>query len=136
MKFLWKAAVSTHTWLYRQLGGRFVGGDNVLLLTTVGRKTGKMRTSPLMKLAAGNDLLVSASAGGSSRHPEWFLNLKDNPNVNVQVGTLVEPRRARVTDGSERDELYQRFVDANPRFGEYQEKTDRIIPVVVLEPVT
>lgn len=135
MRLIWKALVAAHTWIYQRTDGRFVGGDSLLLLTTIGRTTGKMRTVPVTKLNSGSDFLVAASAGGSHQHPDWFRNLQVNPNVNIQVGGLVEPRRARVAAGEERDQLFAMFTEANPRFAQYQEKTSRVIPVIVLEPV-
>lgn len=130
---LFKLATRGHVAWYRLMDGRLAGGENILLLSTTGRKTGKERTNPLMFIQDDGDYLVAGSMGGAPRHPAWFHNLRDNPVVTVQVGPQVEARRARVTEGDERDRLYARFVEMNDRFGQYQEKTDREIPVVVLE---
>ena len=90
--------------------------------------------SPLLRIEEGDDYLITGSAGGSPRHPGWFHNLRNDPHVQVQVGRKIENRIARVAEGEERDRLWQKFLDARSQFGEYQERTDRIIPVVVLEP--
>lgn len=129
---LFKLAIRGHVGWYRLMDGRFAG-NRILLLTTTGRRTGRSRTNPLMFIEDGDNYLVAGSMGGAPHHPGWFHNLRDNPVVTVQVGSRVETRRARLTEGDERDRLYARFVEMNNRFGEYQEKTDREIPVVVLE---
>lgn len=131
---LFRVAIRGHAAWYRLMGGRFAG-RNVLLLTTTGRKTGVKRTNPLMYIADGDAYLVAASMGGAPRHPGWFHNLRSDAAVTIQVGPDVTHCRARVTEGEERDELWQRFVTTQPRFGQYQERTERVIPVVVLEPV-
>ena len=131
---LFRLAIGGHVAWYRLTGGR-LAGSRVLLLTTTGRRTGLERTSPLMYLEEGDAYVVAASMGGAPRHPGWFHNLQANPSVTVQVGALATQRRARVIEGAERDELWQRFVTTQPRFEQYQEKTDRTIPVVALEPV-
>jgi deazaflavin-dependent oxidoreductase (nitroreductase family) len=123
----------THARLYKATGGKLVG-KHLLLLTTTGRKTGKQRVSPLMRIDDGDNYLIAGSVGGSPRHPGWFHNLKNNQHVQVQVGTKIENRIARVAEGEERDRLWQRFVDARQQFADYQDRTDRVIPVVVLEP--
>lgn len=122
-----------HARWYQALNGRFAG-KNVLVLTTTGRRTGKTRMSPLMGVQDGDNYLVAGSVGGGPRHPGWYHNLKEDPEVTIQVGATVERRIARITAGAERDRLYQKFIDANRQFAVYQDRTDRIIPVVVLEP--
>jgi deazaflavin-dependent oxidoreductase (nitroreductase family) len=122
-----------HVKFYRATGGR-LAGKRLLLLTTTGRKSGRKRVSPLMWIDDGDNYLVAASMGGAPRHPGWYHNLKDNPHVQVQVGGKIENRTARIAAGSERDRLWQKFVDARQQFADYQARTDRIIPVVVLEP--
>ena len=122
-----------HVKWYQAMGGKFAG-KHLLLLTTTGRKSGHERTVPLRLIEHGENLLVAGSAGGAPRHPGWYHNLKADPAVTVQVGKKVEDRTARVAEGAERDRLWQMFVDADKRFASYQKKTDRLIPVVVLEP--
>jgi deazaflavin-dependent oxidoreductase (nitroreductase family) len=122
-----------HARWYRMMKGR-LAGKNVLLLTTIGRKTGKTRVSPLLGLKDGDNYLVAGSVGGAPRHPGWYYNLKANPEIRVQVGATVECRIASIAEGEERDQLYQKFIDANRQFAVYQDRTERTIPVVVLEP--
>lgn len=128
-----RVATQGHVQFYKATGGKFAGRQ-LLLLTTRGRKTGKLRVSPLMRIEDGDNYLITGSVGGSPQHPGWFHNLRDDPHVQVQVGRMIENRIARVAEGEERDRLWQRFVDARSQFGDYQERTDRVIPVVVLEP--
>ena len=128
-----RTAVAGHVWWYRVMKGRFAG-RGLLLLTTTGRRTGRERVSPLVRIDDGGNYLIAASMGGAPQHPGWYHNLVENPTVTVQVGATAEQRTARVASGSERDRLFQKFVDRDPRFARYQERTDRTIPVVVLEP--
>lgn len=106
----------------------------VLLLRTVGRKTGELRTVPLMYQPDGQSLVITASNNGGDRHPGWYHNLLSDPDVEVQVGSEIRKVRARITEPEERRVRYQGFVSALGRFGTYQERTSRDIPVVVLEP--
>lgn len=116
-----------------RLGWR-AGGMPVLELTTTGRRSGEKRTSMLTSPAqVGDDIVVVASRGGDPIHPAWFLNLRDDPAV--EVVWKGEPRRAmtaRIAEGEERAELWARIVKDFPHYGGYQEKTTREIPLVVL----
>jgi deazaflavin-dependent oxidoreductase (nitroreductase family) len=114
-----------------RVGGGFTGAP-MLLLTTTGRRTGERRTNPMMYLADGDRLLVFASKGGAPTHPDWYRNLVANPSVTVEVGTETYPAHAVVLKGEERDRLYAEQSARYPGFGDYQRKTDRIIPVVAL----
>jgi deazaflavin-dependent oxidoreductase (nitroreductase family) len=109
-------------------------GLPVLLLTTTGRKTGHKRTRALMYLPRGSDFVVIASYLGEPRHPSWWLNLEAQPEAEVQVGSLSTPVRAREAQGDEREELWRAVVQKSPDYDEYQSRTTRRIPVVVLEP--
>lgn len=134
-KALFKASTKAHVWLYRRSGGRLggkVGGRPLLLLTTTGRHSRKRRTAPLMFLQDGEALLVAASAGGSPNHPGWYFNLEADPDVEVQIGRDVRKMRARITHRAERDEEYRRFIETSKGFAKYEQKTDRVIPVVAL----
>jgi F420H(2)-dependent quinone reductase len=137
-----------NTWVYRKTGGRLGGKWRVMagfrkpvpvmLLTTTGRKSGEEHTVPLLYLRDGTDIVVVASTGGLPRHPAWFLNLKNDPDVTVQVGSEVSRRRARVATQEERSRLWPRLVDLYADFETYQQWTahTREIPVVILEPRT
>ena len=126
-----------NVWLYVRTGGRLGGrlaGAPVLLLTSTGRQSGKPRTTPLLYLDLGESFAVVASFGGSPKHPAWFLNLRANPEVDVQVGNEHGGRRARIASDNEREQLWPRLVTMYPAYASYQEKTARRIPVVLLEP--
>lgn len=120
----------------RGRAGWSVGGMPVLELTTIGRRTGTPRATMLTApVRLGDDLVVVASRGGDDTHPAWYLNLRDNPDVLVAVGGRpAVPMRARVLDQGERAELWPRVTDAYPQYAGYQRRTDRQIPLVVLEP--
>jgi len=126
-----------HVRRYRETGGE-VGhiwkeGAPTLLLTTTGRKSGEKRTTPLIYARDGDDYLIVASQGGAPDHPNWYENLSKDPNVELQVLDEVFPARARTAEGDERERLWRRVNEVWPHYDEYQQKTDRVIPVVVLE---
>lgn len=114
-----------------KLGGMFEG-SKLVLLTTVGAKTGLRRTNPLGYLEIDGQPLVVASAMGAPTHPAWYHNIRHNPTVTVETGTETYPAIAAIPDGAQRDELFAKVVDEDPGFGEYQAKTTRVIPVVTL----
>ena len=117
-----------------RVGGPFEGAP-LLLLHSIGRRTGQERVNPLMYLGDGDRWLVFASKAGHPAHPHWLLNLEANPDVTIEIGTETIPVTATILrEGPERDELYARQVAVRPQFGEYAEKTagHRIIPVIVL----
>lgn len=116
---------------YRQTGGhveRLGGTSRMLLLTTVGARTGRPRTAPMMFVREGDRVVVYASNVGSRRHPAWYLNLVAHPEVTVELGGERFEAVARVTEGDERDRLWQLFP-----FPDHQDRTPRQIPVVSLE---
>ena len=126
-----------HVRRYQETGGE-VGhdwkrGTKVLLLTTTGRKTGKRTTTPLIYENADDAYLVVASKGGAPEHPGWYRNLSKNPDVEVQVKDDVFAARARTATGDERERLWKLTTLQWPDYEAYQTKTDREIPVVVLE---
>jgi deazaflavin-dependent oxidoreductase (nitroreductase family) len=105
----------------------------MVLVTHTGAKTGTERTTPLMALVDGDDLVIFASKAGAPDNPDWYHNLVANPETTVEYGTETFPARARVTQGAERDDLWTRQKAAYPQFQGYEDSTDRVIPVVVLE---
>jgi deazaflavin-dependent oxidoreductase (nitroreductase family) len=128
--------VAGHVGLYRASNGRFgskISGLPVALVTTTGKKTGKLRTVPVASFDDGGDVIVIASFGGAPQHPAWFTNMLAKPEVTVQVGGRVFPARAEVVSGPERERIWKMVVDRAPNFGEYQKKTARVIPVVRLK---
>ncbi len=106
-----------------------------LLLTTTGRKSGEKFIFPLFYGRAGNSYFVIASKGGAPQHPGWYRNILANADVEVQVGTAKMRARARTASGNERTALWEKALDVWPPFADYQRKTEREIPVVVLDPI-
>ena len=130
--------LAVHQWLYEQsdgLIGATLGGRPMLLLRTVGRRTGQPRTAALLYVRDGENYAVVASKGGSPRNPGWFHNLKANPDVEIQVGRERLPVRARVAKGKERERIWAVADEVNQgTYTDYQSRTERKIPVIVLSP--
>jgi len=114
-----------------KLGGWFEGAP-ILLIHTFGRRTGKLRVNPVMYLKDDERYLVFASKGGADTHPDWFLNLVAHPDIQMELGDDTIDVHAEEITGPEHDVLYKRQATLYPRFGEYQRKTKRIIPVIAL----
>jgi deazaflavin-dependent oxidoreductase (nitroreductase family) len=136
-QFVFRAISALNAWLYRLSGGKIAGsmkGAPILLLTTTGRKTGKTRVTPLLYLRDGENIVLVASKGGAPKHPVWFLNLEANPDVGVEVGRTRERRRARQATPEERERLWPKVVEMYGGYADYQTKTTREIPLVILEP--
>jgi deazaflavin-dependent oxidoreductase (nitroreductase family) len=127
-----------NTWMYRRGGGEGLGGTfqniPVALLTTTGRKSGQPRVNPLYFLRDGDRVIVAASRGGSDKNPTWYLNLKADPKVQVQIKKEVLSLRARDATEEERATYWHRLVEMYPSYDDYQSWTDRRIPIVVCEP--
>ena len=127
-----------HVARYRETDGE-VGyiwnGATTLLLTTTGRKSGEPRTAPLIYATEGDRCIVIASMGGAPMHPQWYRNLEVNPDVEVQIKGERFAARARTTEGDERERDWAIAAEQWPNYNVYAERTDRIIPVVVLERV-
>jgi proline iminopeptidase len=126
-----------HVRRYRETGGA-VGhiwreGSTILLLTTTGRKSGEKRTIPLIYAQDGDRYVIIASKGGAPDNPGWYLNLDKNPEVELQVKDEVFPARARTVTGEERERLWRKANEVWRYYDDYAKKTDRQIPVVVLE---
>jgi deazaflavin-dependent oxidoreductase (nitroreductase family) len=128
-----------HTFLYRRTGGRLGarvpgGHGRMLLLDHVGAKSGRLRTAPLLYVPDGDDLILVASKGGFPKNPAWFHNLRANPLTYVQVGDERRRVRARVATADERARLWDLAVAVWPGYEDYRARTERQIPLVVLEP--
>jgi len=118
-----------------KVGGYFAGA-NMLLLHTVGAKSGQARTNPLVYVTDGDRLVVIASKGGADSNPDWYYNLLANPNVTVELGTeQFQARATAVTEEPERSRLYAKMVEHRPGFAAYEQKTSRKIPAIILERV-
>ena len=116
-----------------KVGGYFAGKP-VLLLHHTGAKSGTVRVNPLMYRKEGDNYAIFASKGGTPKNPDWFHNLKANPDAKVEVGNESLDVTARVADPEEREAIYKRQAEEYPQYGEYQQQTRRTIPVIVLEP--
>ena len=114
--------------------GRFPSGAPVCLLTTRGRKSGRLRTVPLLYLADGNDFIVVASQGGRPQHPGWYFNLEVDPSGKLTIGSRHFPVIARRVSEEEKAQLWQRLVEMYPPYRDYQHRTTRLIPVIRLSP--
>jgi len=137
LKAVMKAGNGLHVALYRMSGGKFankIANLPVLLLTTIGRKSGKSHTNPVVYVEDGQDYLVSASTGGMDWHPGWYFNLKNKPEAKVEIGSRAFNVKAVITEGEERTRLYERFKAASSNFGKYEKNTSRVIPVIRLTP--
>lgn len=116
-----------------RVGGMFEGRP-MLLLHTVGAKSGKSRVNPLAYLAEDGRYFIFASKAGAPTNPDWYHNLKANPDVQIEVGADTIDVTATEVTGADRERLFAAQVQASPQFGEYQKNTDRMIPVVALTP--
>ncbi|WNF00547.1 nitroreductase family deazaflavin-dependent oxidoreductase [Streptomyces luomodiensis] len=114
--------------------GTTLRGRPVVVLTTRGAKSGKLRKTPLMRVEHHGTYAVVASLGGSPKHPVWYYNVRADPRVELRDGPVRQDMTAREVTGEERDLWWERAVEAYPDYAEYQTKTDRRIPVFVLEP--
>ncbi|MCC6457438.1 MAG: nitroreductase family deazaflavin-dependent oxidoreductase [Caldilineaceae bacterium] len=137
LKRVIRLVTDAHIALYRMSSGKLVNkvaNLPLLLITTAGRKSGKLRTSPIVYIKDGPDYLVAASAGGMDWHPDWYLNLRNNPKAKIQVGQKVLDVTATMPKGEERTRLYEKFKVASNNFVKYEQSTSRVIPVVRLTP--
>ncbi|WP_030172838.1 MULTISPECIES: nitroreductase family deazaflavin-dependent oxidoreductase [Actinomycetes] len=114
--------------------GTELNGMPVVVLTSVGRKSGKLRKSPLMRVENEGKYAAVASLGGAPKNPVWYYNVAANPHVELRDGPVVKDMIAREVTGDEKAEWWERAVAAFPPYADYQKKTDRAIPVFVLEP--
>lgn len=117
-----------------RIAGSFLEGAPVALVTTIGRKSGEARVVPLLFLREGNRVVLVASQGGSDKHPLWYLNLKANPKVTVQIKDEVLKLTARDATEQERAEYWPKLTAFYKGFDDYQSWTDRVIPVVICDP--
>ncbi len=122
-----------HMWDARPVG--LPGEVTTLLLTTIGRKSGEPRHVPLLYVDHGPNFLIMGSKGGNTDHPIWFLNLQANPECEIRVSTLHTKAKARVLEGAERAEAWAKVTARHPTYAKYQSRTEREIPLVLLEPI-
>jgi F420H(2)-dependent quinone reductase len=117
-----------------RLGAKFLRGAPVCLVTTKGARTGRMRTTPLIYLAESSNVVLVASKGGMSHHPAWYHNLEKHPECRVQIGARVRRMTARRANDAEKAQLWPRLVAIYPDYDDYQARTQRNIPVMILSP--
>lgn len=126
-----------HILLYRlskgKLGGA-IGGNPILLLSTIGRRSGKRYVIPLMYMLDGANYVLIASAMGSAKHPSWYFNLQAHPHTTIQVGNTTIAVEAFEATGTERQQLWSRLLDIAPFLTRHEQKAQRTIPVLVLQP--
>jgi deazaflavin-dependent oxidoreductase (nitroreductase family) len=118
-----------------KVGGQFDGAP-LLLLHTTGAKTGQERVNPMMYRKVGDDYAVFASKAGAPTNPDWYHNLVANPKVTAEIGTQTVALTARVASGAERDQIWSQQKADYPGFADYETKTTRTIPVVILQPAS
>ena len=127
-----------HAWIYRASGGlighRVPFAPPMLLLEHVGAKSGKRRTTPLVYVEDGDDVVLVASKGGHPRHPAWYHNLRANPDTTVQIGRERRPVHAHVATAAQRRRLWPMALKTYGGYRDYQERTERQIPLVILSP--
>jgi deazaflavin-dependent oxidoreductase (nitroreductase family) len=117
-----------------RIGGKFLRGAPVCLLTTTGRKSGEARTVPLLYMRNGTDVVIVASKGGMPSNPAWYLNLLAHPECTIQIKTESSRYDSRVADPAEKAQLWTKLLEVYPDFDEYQARTERDIPVLVCTP--
>ena len=134
----WKLAMSVHAFLYRRTHGAIGGHDRnmpILLLTTTGRNTRKKRTRPVMYLQDGPAYVIVASNAGLDSQPAWYWNLLSNPQATIEVGEVKKTVLAERASPEERERLWSQWVAKAPFYGDYQKRTTRQIPMMILRPV-
>jgi deazaflavin-dependent oxidoreductase (nitroreductase family) len=137
MKAFMRFFIRIHIFMYRLTSGKVAGrvqGLTVLLLTTQGRRSGRERTVPLGTFEDGGAYIVTASNSGSDVDPGWFINLKSQPHVRIQVGPRSIDAEAHIVEGAERTRLWNRLVSLSPGYGRYEKSTKRVIPLIALRP--
>ena len=130
---------NANIWLYRRSGGRIggkMGRAPVMLLNHVGRKSGRERVTPVLFLADEERLVIVGSKGGAAKHPAWFTNLMAHPVTTIEVGRNRFRVRARVASPDERSAYWPRLLEIYPSYAVYQDRTERVLPVVVFDPVS
>jgi deazaflavin-dependent oxidoreductase (nitroreductase family) len=135
--WVWERFTSFHTAAYKatkgKVGGKFQGAP-IALVDSVGRKSGKRRTHPLLAREDGENLIIVASKGGIRKNPAWYHNLRANPDTVANWYGDVRTVRARELEGAEREEMWLKMTEIYPTYRHYQRRTDRQIPVLLLEP--
>lgn len=127
-----------HVAIYQLMGGRIFNtyqGTPICLITMKGRKTGNIRTTPVMCIAREEKVILVASLAGTDKNPTWYYNLKANPEIEIQVGPLKRKMRAEQASSEEKNKLWPSLVEEFPIYGEYAKQTERDIPVFICSPI-
>jgi len=134
---IFKLFTATHLFIYRLSGGRISGvvqGLHVLILTTTGRKSGKPRTTPLGYFKHEGGYVITGSNSGSNQNPAWYYNLKSDPSAAIQIKNRHTPVHAEEVTGDSRHQLWKELIRISPAYADYQKRTSRKIPMVILRP--
>jgi F420H(2)-dependent quinone reductase len=138
VKWIFRQFIRFQVYVYRRSGGKRLGhirGMPVLLLTTVGRKTGKTRVNPVVYIRDGNNYVIVAANAGADRNPGWFANLRANPQTTIEVDDMTLTVNAHKASKEEKGGLWPRLVEQASFFEDYRKKTTRDIPMIILEPL-
>jgi F420H(2)-dependent quinone reductase len=138
VKWIFRQFIRFQVYVYRRSGGKRLGhiqGMPVLLLTTVGRKTGKKRVNPVVYIRDGDNYVIVAANAGAKRNPRWFANLQANPQTKIEVDDMTLTVKAHKASTVEKGRLWERLVEQGPFFEGYRKKTARDIPVIILHPL-
>ena len=137
VKWIFRRFIGLQIFVYRHSGGKRMArlrGMPILLLTTVGRKTGKQRVTPVMYIRDGDNYVITASNSGAAKNPGWFVNLKTNPQITIEVDGTIKTVTAHQASAEEKGRLWPQLVEQGHFFEGYQKKTKREIPMVILRP--
>ena len=139
VKPIMKGLTKLHTLLYNKFGGRFLGtflGNPICMITTVGRKSGSLRTIPLLTIPYKDDYILVASSGGAPAHPAWYYNLIHEPRIEMTVNSNTFTAHARQLSDEEKDSLWPFIIEACSFYEEYRQKASRNIPVFICSPIS
>src|SRR4029077_12151885 len=139
VKWIFRQFIRFQVYVYRRSGGKRLGhirGMPVLLLTTVGRKTGKTRVNPVVYIRDGNNYVIIAANAGADKNPGWFANLQANPQTTIEVDDMTLNANSHKASKEEKARLWPRLVEQAPFFEGYRKKTTRDIPMIILQPFT
>lgn len=139
VKPIMKGLTKLHTLLYNKFSGRFLGtflGNPICMITTVGRRSGNLRTIPLLTIPYEDDYILVASSGGAPSHPAWYYNLINDPRIEITVNSKTFTAHAKKLSDDEKDSIWPFIIKACPFYEEYRQKTTRNIPVFICSPIS
>ena len=139
VKPIMKGLTKLHTLLYNKFSGRFLGtflGNPICMITAVGRRTGNLRTIPLLTIPYEDDYILVASSGGAPSHPAWYYNLINDPRIEITVNAKTFTAHAKKLSDDEKESIWPFIIKACPYYEEYRQKTTRNIPVFICSPIS